>query len=142
MTQQPVSSSRSAPNAAIAAAIQEHLTDGNLDCADAFAIALNERATPRAVGENADMLSIRLARCQLGLFGYPGKKGWEGAGVTILAVPEGLEAAITAAKNPDGRLTCVAAWRLADRFGVSRMQVGWIAENMAVKIVSCQLGAF
>jgi hypothetical protein len=142
MAQQSASSSQSGPNAAIAAAIREHLTDGNLPCADAFAVAAKERVTARSVGEAADMLSIRLARCQLGLFGYPGKKGWVGAGVTVLAVPEGLEAAITAARDPDGHLTCVAAWRLADRFGTSRMQVGWIAEQMAVKIVSCQLGAF
>ncbi len=143
MTKQRLKPSPQAdPNPEIAEALHRIVTDDTLACADAFTVARELRIRPLAVGETADVLSIRLARCQLGLFGYPGKQGWQSAGVTTMDVPAGLEEAISEARGPDGHLSCAVAWLLADRFGAPRMQVGWVAERLGIKIASCQLGAF
>ncbi len=130
------------PDAAIAAAIRDALTEEKLACADAFAVARALGVEPLAVGQTADLMEVRLARCQLGLFGYPGKHGWQAAGVETLDTPVGLEGAIGTACQPDGYLACAQAWRLAGDFGISRMQIGWVAERLGVKIAICQLGAF
>ncbi len=142
MTKVPRTPSDYVPAPPIAAAVQAHLTEGKLACRDAFVVASQERITPGEVGKSADALGVRLASCQLGLFGYPGKQGWHAGGVTDLPVPEGLEAAISEAVDDDRRLTCARAWVLADLYGITRLQFGWIAEMLEVKIVTCQLGAF
>lgn len=142
MQEKPQRSPRPVPDSTLSAAISSRLSDGKLNCADAFAIATQTDTEPIEVGEAADALSIRLARCQLGLFGYPGKQGWSTSGVAALAVPEGLEVAIVEACSPEGTLPCATAWRLADRFGIPRMQLGWVVEQLGIKIVACQLGAF
>lgn len=125
---------------ALAAAIEAALTEGLLPCAVAFRVAEEQAVTPLQVGQTADVLGIRLTRCQLGLFGYPGHaKGW--ATVADLPIPEALAAAVQAAAT-EGRLTCSQAWQLAAAHGVSRLQVGYVAERLGVRIVACQLGAF
>jgi hypothetical protein len=129
-------------DADITAAIQNHLTEGKLGCASAFAIARDLARDPLSVGQTADAVGTRLTRCQLGLFGYPNKQGWQTSGVVELAVPDGLEEAIAAACTPEGDLTCSAAWSLADSFRIPRMQLGWVAEELDIRIVACQLGAF
>lgn len=142
MTKQPKQLTDYVPTPAVAAAIQMHLVEGKLTCPDAFVTAAQVRVAPGEIGQAADALGVRLARCQLGLFGYAGKHGWHDGGVTDLPVPEGLEAAIAEAIDDDRHLTCARAWLLADRFGVTRLQLGWITESLKVKIVTCQLGAF
>ncbi len=131
-----------APDATIAAAIHDALTEEKLGCADAFAVAQALGVKPSAVGQTADLMRVRFTRCQLGLFGYPGKHGWQASGVEALDTPDGLEAAIVAASRSEGHLACAEAWRLASEFGISRMQIGWVAERLSVKIASCQIGAF
>ncbi len=42
--------------------------DGRLSCAQAFALAEKLGVRPRAIGEAADNLQIRIVSCQLGLF--------------------------------------------------------------------------
>lgn len=142
MTRQPKLPTPYAPTPEITTAIQTHLTDGKLTCQDAFAIAAQAQVAPGEIGQAADTLGTRLSRCQLGLFGYPGKQGWHDSGVADLPVPEGLQSAIAEMVDEDRHLMCAQAWILADRFGISRMQFGWIAENLKVKFVTCQLGAF
>jgi len=130
------------PDADIVSAIHVRLGDGRLSCTDAFAVAEEYACSPSVVGEAADHLQCRLYRCQLGLFGYPNKQGWQASGVTDLDVPDGLQETITALSKQRGSLTCRDAWNLARTFRMPRMQVGWVAEKQGVKITACQLGAF
>jgi len=127
----------------VAAAIRAGLQDDLLSCAAAFAAADQLRVAPIEVGRTADALRIRLTRCQLGLFGFPGHaKGWEAAGVAGLPVPAGLEDALRAARDEQGQISCSGLWAEADRFGVSRIQAGFVADRLGIPIRHCQLGAF
>jgi hypothetical protein len=138
---------------AIAQAIYEHLdnaalsTKEKLPCAIAFAIAKAQEVSPRLVGQTADALEIRLCRCQLGFFGYPGKTGWDipidgGRPITEHPTPEGLEAALREAAGAKGQITCAQAWALAARFDTPKMLVGYLADQVDIHVVACQLGAF
>jgi hypothetical protein len=128
---------------ALADAIRARLKNGRLDCTAAFILAKENAIAPLAVGEAADSLGIHLSRCQLGLFGFPGKaKAWESPGWKEAEVPKGLEPAVRSALDPDGSLSCLAAWTTADRFGVGRTQVGHLTSRLNIKIKRCQLGAF
>jgi hypothetical protein len=128
---------------ALADAIRARLKDGRLDCTAAFILAREKRLSPLAAGEAADSLGLHLSHCQLGLFGFPGRaKAWESPGWKEAAPPEGLEAGIRSALGPDGSLSCSAAWAVADRFGVRRDQLGFLANRLKIKIKRCQLGAF
>ena len=130
------------PDEKIVAAINMRLNEGLLSCADAFAIADNLDAPPITVGRTADALNVRLYRCQLGFFGYPGKQAWKTIDVAKLPVPEGLEAAVRSATNKQGQLSCFKAWKLATEFKIPRLQVGYVADQLQIKITPCQLGAF
>lgn len=128
---------------ALADAIRVRLKDGRLDCTAAFILAKEKGVTPHAAGEAADTLGIRLSRCQLGLFGFPGHaKAWESPGWKEAAMPQGLEAAVRAALDPDGSLSCSVAWAVADRFGIGRVHLGFLANRLKIKIKRCQIGAF
>lgn len=139
---------------AVAQAIRKYLDDDKLPCATAFTIAKAQEIKPSLVGHTADALRIKLSRCQLGLFGYPGKTGWDlpnlvsNRPITEHPIPEGLETAIRdAATAPsdeatEHQLTCAKAWNLAARFNTPRMLVGYLADQLGVRIVACQLGAF
>ncbi len=62
------------------------------------------------------------------------------AGKTISQDKE-LQAAVREAA-PGGRLPCARALQLARELGVSPARVGEVADELGVKIVSCQLGCF
>jgi len=128
---------------ALAEAIQARLKHGMLDCVAAFILAKEQGTAPFALGEAADSLGIHLSHCQLGLFGFPGHaKAWERPGWKKTDVPNGFETAVRSVLDPDGSLSCSAAWGLDDRFGVGRAQVGFFASLLNIKIKRCQLGAF
>jgi len=128
---------------ALADAIRARLREGRLDCTAAFAVAKQKNFAPLAVGEAADSLGVHLSRCQLGLFGYPGRaKAWENPGWKRTEIPKDLEPAVCSAVGQDGILSCAAAWDVADRFSVGRAQVGFLANRLNIKIKRCQLGAF
>jgi hypothetical protein len=122
----------------IATAIQEQAREGKLGCADAFRIAENTAVMPLDVGETADALSIRLERCQLGLFGYGEEKR-----IVQPAdqVPPELEQAIRD-RVINGRLPCAEAWLIASQLGIPKIKVANAAEKLDVRISQCQLGAF
>lgn len=127
-------------DAALADAIRERLTDEKLPCAAAMNIAQAHGVTPLAVGQTADALQIHLTRCQLGLYGYPGHaKGWDK--VATQPIPVGLEDALREAAA-GGPLACAQLWALAAERGVSRLQIGYVADRLGIKIGPCQLGAF
>jgi len=128
------------PDEKLAANIRSRLSeDGRLPCAEAFAAAQAMNLPPGLVGRTADALGIRLSRCQLGLFGYPGKaKGWMSSPAEVTAPPGFADALSGLSASP----TCPALWRLADAFGVSRLQAGQLADELGLKVVGCPLGAF
>ena len=127
----------------IADAIRSALVDGQLPCAKAFVIARQLGVEPIKVGEEANALGIRLSKCQLGLFGYgPKAEGKHRRVKAMQNVPPGLAQAIRAAVGPDGKMTCVAAWRMAKELHLPKQTASNAAEGLGVRIAPCQLGAF
>ena len=119
-------------------AVQERAEEGMLPCAVAFQIAEELGVTARAVGNAANAVDVRLARCQLGLFGYGEHRSIFEAAEEVSpeleqAIREGLVL---------GRIPCAVAWAIATRFGIPRVQVTNAAEALGIKIGQCQLGAF
>ncbi|MFZ1984434.1 MAG: hypothetical protein WAU91_08470 [Desulfatitalea sp.] len=119
-------------------AVREQLVDNEITCYAAHAIAEALHVTPREVGVAIDLQEGFIRKCQLGLFGYGPKRKAIKAAETV--APE-LQAAIAGALI-DGRLTCAAAWRIADTSGLPRMAVSNVCETLKIKINACQLGAF
>jgi hypothetical protein len=124
----------------LAIAIRSHVREGRLPCADAFALAREGQVAPLEVTRQAEGLGTRIGWCQLGLFtgAVKGEKGWPDRPAEISA---GLQAAITAALE-EGRLPCARAWGLARSLGLERLDIGWAANTLGVRIVQCQLGCF
>ena len=125
-------------NKKLAAAVQKRAADGNINCADATAIAENLQVEMMEVGTTIDLLEIRLKRCQLGLFGYGEQK-------LIIKpadkVAPDMEKAIRSSLV-DGRLPCLSVWEIADGRGIARMDVSSACEALKIRIKPCQLGAF
>jgi hypothetical protein len=119
-------------------ALLKHAAGGRLPCAVAFDIAKRLSVLPDAIGLAADLLEVRLAKCQLGLFGYHPKKSIVKPAASV--APE-LEEAILASLVND-RLPCKSAWDIAKEFGVHKMKVSAACDAMKIKIRPCQLGAF
>jgi len=131
------------PEPDIAAEIESRLREGMLSCAEAFAAADHLSLPPGRVGRTMDALRLRLNDCQIGVFGYPGHaKGWAAAGSASLPVPPGLEVDLLAAGEADGSISCLAIWKAAAARGVGRMQAGFVADRLKLRIKRCQLGAF
>jgi hypothetical protein len=125
-------------NPLIADAVKSRSPEGEIACAVAFEIVENQRSTSEEVGFTLDALEIRVVKCQLGLFGYkPTKRIVKPSQNT----PSALKEAIHKSLMKD-RLSCKAAWDIADRFGVRRLEVSSACETLKVKISSCQLGTF
>ena len=83
-------------------------------------------------------MELRIVTCQLGLFGYAPRKR------IVEAAPE-VDAALKAAieRNlEEGRLSCRAAWSIAEELGIARMAVSSACETLGIKLSGCQLGAF
>lgn len=126
------------PDEAIKSEIEKETEPGEIPCAVAFTIAEKISASAAGVGKTADLMNYELVKCQLGLFGYkPSRK---------IVKPEespdpDIENAITEALE-DGKLSCRAAWDIADRFNVPKLTVSGVCETKGLKIKSCQLGAF
>lgn len=127
---------RANPN--IEAALRQEGSNGELPCAVAFKIASNLNVEPKEVGHVADLIEMRLTKCQLGLFGYqPAKRIVKPAD----HVSEDLEKAIRE-RLENGRLPCVSAWSIAKDLGLRKMEVSSACQALGIKICSCQLGAF
>lgn len=127
----------------ISDAMRDALVEGQLPCAKAFAIAKQLGVEPIKVGQEADALDVRLSKCQLGLFGYgPKAEGKHRRVKPMQNVPTELAQAIRSAVGPNGKLTCLAAWRIAAEQHLPKQKVSDAAEGLGVRIASCQLGAF
>jgi hypothetical protein len=118
--------------------ISQKTKKGEVACAVAFQIAEELNVPPAEIGRALDLLEVKLAKCQLGLFGYkPEKK---------IVAPQrphdrDLEAALRVAVM-DGKLSCRRAWDIALQFNISKMAVSAACEALDIKIKPCQLGAF
>ncbi len=118
--------------------IRSRCKNGELPCSVAFEIAKSEGFTPLEVGAAADLMEIPIVKCRLGLYGYkPDKKIVRPA---PHVEPE-LESAIRQSLV-NNRLPCAAAWALADRFEIGKMDVSAACETLGIKIRPCQLGSF
>lgn len=125
-------------NPEIEAALKQEVSNGELPCAVAFKIASDLDVQPGEVGHVADLLEMRLTKCQLGLFGYrPAKRIVEPAEI----VSPDLEEAIKE-RLENGRLPCVSAWNIAKSLGLRKMAVSSACQALGIKITSCQIGAF
>jgi hypothetical protein len=118
--------------------IRAHAKDNNISCAAAEKISQKLNKTMGDVGVAIDMLNVNINGCQLGLFGYPGKKKLVQAAESVL--PD-LESAIKAALVSN-RLSCRKAWDIAGKLAIKRMEVCAACEKMQIKVKPCQLGAF
>jgi hypothetical protein len=119
-------------------AIKEKSTDGEISCLSAFEVVQALKVSPAEVGFTVDSLEMPIVRCQLGLFGYKPKKRIVKQAESISSE---LEEAVKAALV-EGRLGCAAAWAIADRLGLAKMDVSSACERLKIKIFACQLGAF
>ena len=122
--------------------INAALVDGRLPCLSAFDIAARAAVTPLAVGQEADVMDVRVSHCQLGLFGYGDKR----LGLhRIVRAPATLHTALGAALGAaatDGRVTCQELWQIAAELSLPRLAVSGGAEALNLKVVRCQLGCF
>lgn len=126
------------PSPLIRHQIENHLQNGELWCASAFKIAKALDVSAIEVGKTTDLMNVRLARCQLGIFGFgPRKKIVRPVDSPV----DGLEDAIRAALV-EQRLPCRAAWDIARKFKVAKMTVSGVCETIGIRIGPCQLGAF
>lgn len=112
--------------------------DRKLPCAVAFDVAELLGVSPDEVGRAADLLELRLVKCQLGLFGYRPQKSIV---KPAASVPPELEKAILAGLIDD-RLPCKTTWKIAKRLGIQKMKISAACDAMKIKIRPCQLGAF
>jgi len=128
------------PSSAIKRALQDRTVDGRLPCAAAHAAAIVTGSPPLSIGQAAEALALRISRCQLGFFGYPGKQGFHEIGVAELEVPDGLAGAIREAAGETGTASCAALWQIAAQFGIPRMLAGYVADQGGIRVAPCQLG--
>ncbi len=126
------------PDPAIEKALRERVEEGGVTCAAAFGIAERLKVAPWQVGQAADLLDIKIAKCQLGLFGYQPQKSVVKPAEKVL---EALRSAIEEQLS-GGKLPCAAAWEIALRFNIKKMDVSSACETLGVKIKPCQLGSF
>ncbi len=118
--------------------ILKQAKDNNISCKAAEKISLGLNTPMDEIGVAIDMLNINIAQCQLGLFGYEGKSKLVVAAASVSPeLASGIKAALV--KN---RLPCTAAWEIADRFGMKRLDVCAACEKLKIRIKPCQLGAF
>jgi hypothetical protein len=126
------------PDPRIAEAVQASAAGGEFSCLQCEQLATELQVKIGKVGVTLDLLEIRIARCQLGLFGYaPESRIVKPAP----AVSPDIERAIRHALVND-RLPCIAAWSIAKSFELPRMDVSAACEALKIKIKPCQVGAF
>lgn len=122
----------------IAKAVRSRVQEGRLPCASAFEIAQELSIQPIEVGHTADLLEIRISKCQLGLFGYDSPKRIV---KPALSVDHDLGKAIQNGLVND-RLHCAIAFTIAEQSGTPKITVSSACETLEIRISSCQLGAF
>ena len=125
----------------IAKAIREIAPSGELACAMGEKISKELKVDISEVGITADLLEMKIKKCQLGLFGW-GKKPNHGKDIHAAdSVSVEMKSALEKATE-NGAVTCATAWAIAGRLGTERKVVSAACETLGLKIRVCQLGAF
>ena len=125
-------------NEKIAAKVREKMADNILSCGAAHVIAEELNVAASEVGIALDLLEVRIGKCQMGLFGYVEKKRIvKPADKVEPEFQKGIESLLV-----DGRLPCKAAWDLAEKFNMKRLDLANACEKLKIKINSCQIGSF
>jgi len=129
------------PNEQIAKAIREKSLGGTLACGMAEKISKELKVDISEVGITADLLEMKIKKCQLGLFGW-GKKPNHGKDIhTADSVSVEIKSALEEVAE-NGAVTCAALWAIADRLGAERKTVSAACDTLRLKIRVCQIGAF
>ena len=129
------------PNERIAKAIREKAPGGELACAIGEKISKELKVDISEVGITADLLEMKIMKCQLGLFGWGNKPGHGKDVHAADSVSVEMKRALDEAAE-NGAVTCAAAWTIADRLGTERKAVSAACDALKLKIKKCQLGAF
>ena len=125
-------------NEKIAAKVREKMSDGTLSCGAAHVITSDLNVATSEVGITLDLLEVRIGKCQLGLFGYGEKKRIvKSADKVEPELQKEIENSLV-----DGRLPCKAAWDIAEKLKMKRLDLANACEKLRVKINSCQIGSF
>lgn len=122
----------------VAEAVRKRATGGKISCAGASEVARELGVSMKEVGIALDVMEMHIIKCQLGLFGYSPEKLIVKPARIVAA---GLERAIREALVK-GRLPCAAAWAIAEKLDIPRMDVSSACEALQIKVKPCQLGAF
>lgn len=130
------------PDPAISEAILIRTREKELPCAVAFKLAEELKLSPAEIGAYADTHSIRLVKCQLGLFGYGEKKKVVTPPAEIPGkLKEAIENVVTGTDDP-GRIGCSQVWDIAKGLSIPKLSAAGACEKMGLRIKPCQLGAF
>ena len=128
-------------NEQVARMVRAKSPGGELACVTGEKISKELEVEISEVGITADLLEIKIKKCQLGLFGY-GKKPNHGKEIQATdSVSDEMQCAIEEAAE-NGKVTCAALWTIADRLGTRRKEVSAACETLKLKIQKCQLGTF
>lgn len=118
--------------------MEQMAQDKQISCSAAFKISASLGISPALVGQYTDVMKIKIIRCSLGLFGYqPEKRLVKPDYDYSPELKQAIEAALV-----EGRLSCSAAWSIADQQGIPRSKTANVCESLNIKINQCQLGAF
>lgn len=121
-------------------AIRRKLINGRLPCSRAFTIAEEHGLSPRAVGDKATRQSIKISRCQLGLFGYDDLG--ERRIVKPAAEVSGALKEVIFSRLVEGRVPCQVVWEVASEQKLKKIEVAGAIETLELRISDCQLGCF
>jgi hypothetical protein len=122
----------------ITEAVKERMSEGKITCAAAHGISKNLDTTPSEIGKTADLMEVRLVKCQLGLFGYePEKKIVTPAEEIAPDISNAIQESVE-----NNRVSCASCWNIAEKLNCSKIDVSAACEKMGIKVSPCQLGAF
>ncbi|MGD2124805.1 MAG: hypothetical protein PVG99_01925 [Desulfobacteraceae bacterium] len=125
-------------NQDLADTVKGRATNEEIPCAVAFDIVSDLKVPPIEVGFTIDALEIKVVKCQLGLFGYrPQKMKVKPADNVSSTLEETIRKELV-----NNKLPCKAAWEIAEKSGLRKMEVSSACEALKIKISSCQLGTF
>jgi len=116
----------------------EEAKEGALICTRALLIAKELGIDPQQAGIYLDLLEVRIAECQLGLFGFtPVKRLVKKAETIDPAMRQLIEEAME-----NDCVPCESLLKIANSCNVSPMTLAGICEALDIHIKPCQLGAF
>ncbi len=126
------------PDKKICEIIQAESRDGKMSCPAVLKISEKLNISKSEAGYYVDYLGLRLAKCQIGLFGH----GEKGKLIRMLEDPdENIKIQIESLLEGKS-LSCENVFTIAKKQNVSQVTVGSVCQSIGVKIKKCQIGAF